>query len=248
MTLSVPTSVAHPARLLVLNPNTNPEVTRKVRLLAEPFAHACLHIDVHNPAQGPLSIENAAHRAEAERQVLALLAALPQPRPDAVVLACFDDLALEAARSQTGRPVVGCCEAGIAAARQASARFAIVTTVHEAVPGIRTLMLRYGAGPQATVRAAGIGVAAAAEAGDAATAAILRAAREAIAQDGAQAILLASGGLAGLAPLLRTQLGVPVVDAVEAAVAQAAELLAPAPDHRGSGQGRPATGTQLPGS
>jgi allantoin racemase len=218
---------APPARLLVLNPNTNPEVTHKVRQVAAPFATTGLRIDVAHPPRGPLSIENATQRAEAEQEVLAVLAALPSPRPDAVVLACFDDLALEAARALTGRPVVGCCAAGIAAARSHSTRFAILTTVHDAVPGIRVLMQRYAAGPQASVRAAGVGVADAARAGSATLDTLTRTAQQAIAEDGAQAILLASGGLTTLGPELAQRLGIPVVDAVQAAVAEAAALLVP---------------------
>ncbi len=216
---------AQPARLLVLNPNTNPEVTRRVRRVAEPFARAGLQLEVCNPPTGPFSIENAVQRCEAELTVIAWLRARPGPAPDAIVLACFDDLALHEARRLTGRPVVGTCEAGIAAARAHAPRFAIVTTVHDAVPGIRVLMARYHAGPQATVRAAGIGVADAAGASASALQRIAQTARAAIDDDGAGAILLASGGLTGLAPALSEQLGVPVVDGVQAAITHAVALL-----------------------
>ncbi len=215
------------ARLLVLNPNTNPEVTLRVRQVAEPFAAAHLQLEVCNPSRGPLSIENPEQRAEAEQEVLALLRALPRPLPDAIVMACFDDLALEEARALTGKPVVGVCEAGIAAARTMSPRFAIVTTVHAAVPGIRILMERYGAGAHASVHAAGIGVAVAARAGAEALEAITEVSRKAMRENGAEVILLASGGLSALAPSLASSLGIPVVDGVRAAIAHAASLLMP---------------------
>ena len=215
------------ARLLILNPNTNPEVTERVRQVAEPFAAAHLRIEVCNPSRGPLSIENPEQRAEAEREVLALLHSMQQPMPDAIVFACFDDLALHEARAITGRPVVGVCEAGIAAARAMSPRFAIVTTVHAAVPGIRVMMQRYNAGSQASVHAAGIGVAAAARGGAEAMDAISEVSRYAMREHGAEAILLASGGLAALAPSLASSLGIPVVDGVRAAIAHAASLLQP---------------------
>ncbi len=215
------------ARLLVLNPNTNPEVTRRIRQVAEPFARPGLCLDVCNPVHGPFSIENDEHRARAGQEVLDMLRALTEPLPHAIVMACFDDLVLDEARALTGRPVVGTCEAGIAAARAISARFAIVTTVHSAVPGIRVLMQRHGAGDQAMVHAAGIGVAAAAQAGPEALEAVVRTARSAIRDHGADAILLASGGLTTLGPLLSERLGVPVVDGVQSAIAQAVKLLMP---------------------
>ncbi len=213
------------ARLLVLNPNTNPEVTMRIRQVAEQFGTAYLQVEVGNPVRGPLSIEDSEQRSEAEREVLALLQALPKPLPDAIVLACFDDLALEDARALTGVPVVGVCEAGIAAARAVSPRFAIVTTVHAALPGIRVLMQRYGAGALASAHAAGIGVAAAAGAGPEALNAICEASRKAMRDDGAEAILLASGGLTALAPSLAIMLGIPVIDGVRAAIEHAAALL-----------------------
>ncbi len=124
-------------RVLVVNPNTNPAVTALVAQACSPFAHANLRFDVVNPLQGPFSIENAGQREEAERQVLALVAQrCAVERHDAYVTACFDDLALQALRARMPEPVIGTCEAGIAAARTLTPRFVIVTTVADAVPGI----------------------------------------------------------------------------------------------------------------
>ena len=213
------------ARLLILNPNTNPEVTHRVQQVADGFASKGLQLEVRNPSRGPFSIENPQQRSQAEREVLALLRAMPQPLPHAIVLACFDDLALHEARALTGRPVVGACEAGMAAARVISPRFSIVTTVHAALPGIRNLMERYGAGAGASAHAAGIGVAVAARAGPEALDAITEVSQRAMRDHGAEAILLASGGLAALAPSLAKRLGIPVVDGVHAAIAHALALL-----------------------
>jgi allantoin racemase len=44
-----------------------------------------------------------------------------------------------------------------------------------------------------------------------------------VAEDGAEAILLASGGLTGLGPTLSVALGLPVVDGVAAAIAAAVQ-------------------------
>jgi allantoin racemase len=208
-------------RVLVINPNTNPAVTQRVRAAAAGFESATLGVEVVNPARGPFSIETAADRTEAESEALALIAQAAHQRYAAYVLACFDDLALEAARARVDVPVIGTCEAGIAAARASSPRFAIITTFDAAVPGIRLLMQRHGAGPQATVRAAGIGVAAAADAAQDTMRRIVACARAAIDEDGAQVLLLASGGLTGLGPALAAAVGHPVVDGVAAAIGAA---------------------------
>jgi allantoin racemase len=84
-------------------------------------------------------------------------------------------------------------------------------------------MQRYGAGPLATARAAGIGVDEAARLEPEANERILRAIEASVEKDKARVILLASGGMAGLASDLTHRAGVPVVDAVEAALTVAAE-------------------------
>jgi allantoin racemase len=217
---------ALPRRVLVVNPNTNPAVTALVAQACSPFSNADLRFDVVNPPQGPFSIENAAQREEAERQVLALVAQRrATERHDAYVTACFDDLALQALRARMPEPVIGTCEAGIAAARTLTPRFVIVTTVADAVPGIAVLMQRYGAGDLATVRAAGLGVAEAAAAGTQSLDRLVHTVRAAAREDGARAVLLASGGLTGRAETLSRATGLPVVDGVSAAIARAVFLL-----------------------
>lgn len=124
----------------------------------------------------------------------------------------------------TGVPVVGTCEAGIAAARTVASRFSIVATVHAAVPGIHRLLTRYGATDICTVRAAGIGVAAAAAGAANTEDRINSTIREAIDRDGAEAILLGSGGLTGRAQELESRFGIPLVDGVAAAIKMAEGL------------------------
>lgn len=227
-----PSATAAPApgrapvrQVLVVNPNTNPAVTRKVRAAAAEFESASLRVDVVNPLRGPFSIETAAEREQAEREAVALIGQRAFSGYDAYVLACFDDLALEAARGLVNVPVVGTCESGLAAAHALSPRYAVVTTFDAALPGIRLLMQRYGASAQATARAAGIGVAAAAaaDAEDDAMRRIIDCARAAASEDGAEVILLASGGLTGLGPALSKALSLPVVDGVAAAIGAAVE-------------------------
>jgi allantoin racemase len=212
-------------RILVINPNTNPAVTQRVREVAERHATATISFTVVNPSEGPFSIETPADRYEAQDHTLRLIRESVKQDYAAYVMACFDDLALEEARALVDVPVVGTCEAGIAAARSVSPRFAIVTTVHDAVSGIRTLMKRYGAGPQASVRAAGIGVAEAASGQDAIRERFVQTVRDAVREDGAKAILLASGGLTGQAPDIARATGTAVLDGVEEAIRRSLVLV-----------------------
>jgi allantoin racemase len=212
-------------RILVINPNTNPAVTQRVREVAERHAVGGMVFDVVNPQEGPFSIETPAHRAQAQVHALALIRAGVNSGYAAYVLACFDDLALEEARALVDVPVIGTCESGIAAARAVSPRFAVITTVHDAVSGIRTLMKRYGAGAEASVRAAGIGVAEAASGQHAIRDRFVQTVLDAVREDGAQAILLASGGLTGQAPDIADATSMPVLDGVEEAILRSLELV-----------------------
>ena len=226
MSRGLPTPAVRPRRILVVNPNTNPLVTSRVRAMADRCESAGVTFEVINPAAGPFSIESESDKRQAEVEVLNLIGSKAYLDYDAYVLACFDDLALQAVRQMVAVPVVGCCQAGIEAARAVSPALAIVTTVDAAVPGIDRMMKRYGAGDLASVRAAGIGVDDAARAQPQAQARLQQAIAQAIAQDGAQVILLASGGLTGQADRIGAQAGVPVIDAVEAALRQAVRVCA----------------------
>jgi allantoin racemase len=212
-------------RILVINPNSNPLVSQRVRLASAAFQTPELTLEVVNPSDGPLSIENDVQRAEAEGHVLRLVRERLDRRYDAYVLACFDDIALEAVGKLVSVPVIGTCEAGISAARATSPRFAVVTTVHSAIPGIHELLRRYGAGNDCVVRAAGVGVAAAASAQADTLERIAATVEAALREDGAQAILLASGGLTGYADSISARFGVPVLDGVACAIALAVQSL-----------------------
>ena len=66
--------------------------------------------------------------------------------------------------------------------------------------------------------------------------------RASIEQDGAEAVILAGGPLAGVAPLLQPEVAVPLVDGTAAAVRLAAALAGLAPAARPRRQRAPLTG------
>jgi allantoin racemase len=95
---------------LVINPNTNPLVTQRVRAMADRFESPGVTLEVINPAAGPFSIESELDKRQAEAEVLKLIGASAHLGYDAYVMACFDDLALQAARQVVAVPVIGCCQ------------------------------------------------------------------------------------------------------------------------------------------
>ncbi|RWR04849.1 aspartate/glutamate racemase family protein [Paenirhodobacter populi] len=203
-------------RLLIVNPNGNPVVNGLLHQVARQVVPEDIEVQVLNPAGSPLSIETPTHRAVAEPLAVDLL--IGNPGFDAYVMACFDDIALEAGRRLLDAPVVGAVEAAVAFARLRADRFAVVTTVETAVPGIRRVLSALGAEDQCAVLAAGMGVAAAAAGSGAADRQLDAAIARARDRDGAGVIILGSAGLAGRAQELEHRHGLPVIDAMEAAI------------------------------
>lgn len=208
-----------PVRLLLVNPNSNPAVTALAAAAAGRVLGRGAVAEAVEPDGAPLSIETLDQRRRAEPLAIDLLAR--HMGYDAYAMACFDDIALAAGRRFLGRPIVGSAEAALAIARCFAPRVAIVTTVETMVPGIRALLREMGAEGWCSVRAAGVGVADAAGGGDAIAARLDAAIALARDIDGAGAIILGSGGLAGRAPDLARRHGLPVIDSVEAAVGMA---------------------------
>lgn len=208
-------------RLLVINPNTNPVVTTRIRELCERVVAPGTEVVVVNPVTGPDTIETSADRDAAVPGVLSIVEARRAERYDGYVMACFDNIGIRELRGMVDGPVVSTCDAGIAVARTLCLRFAIVTTVAEAIPTITGLIEHNGVRDICTVRAAGIGVAAAADMGPAEERKIRQAMHLAVEEDGAEVILLGSGGLSGRVETLANGFMCPIVDGVAAAVKMA---------------------------
>ena len=206
-----------PRRILVINPNTNSTITSFMRKVAEELALEGIVTSVINPDSGPISIESDHDRRMVEPQVIEIVRRAEDSGYNGIVIACFDDIGLEEARRIASVPLVDAFRASISMVSHLASRFTIVTTYDGAVAPITALVNRLYPSLQYTVRAAGIGVAEAASSGSAHEK-LCQTIQNAIEKDGAEAIVLGSGGLAGKAEALSVQFGIPMVDAVGAAI------------------------------
>lgn len=212
------------SRILVINPNTNTQITNRIRALGNAIISPGTSLYVTNPVRGPFGIETAAERAAAEPNVIEMIQEGENAGYDAFVLACFDDIGLDAARKLVSCPVVGTFEAGIGVARTLAQRFSIVTTYTGAIKTIDKLIDQYGVSDIAKVRAAGISVADASNPNNG-NDDLAEAFEQSINIDKAEAILLGSGGLTGRATSLSTQFRIPVIDGTAAAIKLAESAL-----------------------
>lgn len=193
-------------------------MTDKVELAAKRVASAQTEIIACTSSTGPVSIEGYYDEA------LSLAGLLQEirnhPDVDAVVIACFDDTGLDAARCLTDRPVVGIGEAGYRMAAMLSNQFSVVTTLARSVPALKHNLLRYGLERHCvSVRASDVPVLELEHGKPEALSRIESEIRKAIEQDHAEAIVLGCAGMTDLAKGYADRFEVPVLDGVTCAVA-----------------------------
>lgn len=209
----------HPMRILIVNPNTTAAMTEKIGAAARAVAAPGTEIIAVNPADGPVSIEGYYDEVFSAPGLLAEIAKGEARGVGAHIIACFDDTALEAARSLASAPVIGIGEAAFHMATMVAYRFTVVTTLSRSIAAIETNLLKYGlAGRCARVRACEVPVLALDDPASNASAQISAEIEGAKRDDRAEAIVLGCAGMADLAARLAEQHGLPVIDGVSSAV------------------------------
>ncbi|MCS6890849.1 MAG: aspartate/glutamate racemase family protein [Rhodovarius sp.] len=223
-------------KLLLINGNTDQAITDRLAMLARaalPRLGLAAEIAAVTAPFGARYIATRAAAAVAGHAVLVALAralSAPAAQFDAVVIACFGDPGLEAARELCPLPVIGMAEASLQLADRLAAggRIAVLTGGAAWVPMLEEFCLIRGLGPdRVLVRAIPPTGAQIAAAPEAAIAALAREAQAAAAA-GAAAVVLGGAGLAGLAQRVAEAAGVPVLDSLDCALTAAAAA-APGP-------------------
>ncbi|MGF1517593.1 MAG: aspartate/glutamate racemase family protein [Nodosilinea sp.] len=206
-------------KIQVINPNTTADMTAKIGAAARQVAAPGTDLVVCNPTMGPVSIEG--HYDEA----LSVLGVLDEVRRgeaagmQGYVIACFGDPGLRAARELAQGPVVGIAEAAMHLASLVAPQFSIVTTLSRTRGIAQHLVATYGMERHCvSVRATDIPVLDLEHNGAGVYQQIVQECQRAIAQDGAEVIVLGCGGMADLTADLAAELGVPVIEGVTAAV------------------------------
>jgi allantoin racemase len=206
-------------RLLIVNPNTTASMTAKIGKAAKAAAARGTIITAVNPDMGPASIEGYYDEAFSVPGMLAEIAKAESSGVDGIVIACFDDTGLEAARQAASAPVIGIGEAAFHLASLIAYKFTVVTTLSRSIATVETNLMKYGLASRcARVRAAEVPVLSLEEPGSPARRDIAAEIAKAKTEDRAEAIVLGCAGMADLARDLEREHGLPVVDGVAAAV------------------------------
>ena len=214
-------------RLLLVNPNTSAAMTAGLTDSARAVAAPGTVVVGRRSSFGPASIEGHYDEVFGAAGVAEQVRLAQGEGFDAVVIACFGDPGLDAARELTTAPVLGIAEAAFHAASFVATGFSVVTTMTRTCVIAERLVVRYGFERTCRgIHGTDIPVLALEACGEDTIAQIEAAARAALVRDRSGAIVLGCGGMSALCHTLQQRLGVPVVDGVSAAVKLAEALVA----------------------
>lgn len=211
-------------RILAINPNATEAMTQAILTAARAAAGAGVTVEGHTCVGAPPAIEGPEDGEAAAPHVAAAAARAREQGFDAVIVGCFDDTGLDAARAAFGGPTLGIGQAAFHAAALLGGRFSVVTTLAVSVPVIEDNLRACGlAVCCARVRASGVAVLAL-ESDPAAPGRVADEIARAVAQDGVGTVVLGCAGMAMLRDSLASPGGPRLIDGVRAAVALAEAL------------------------
>ena len=213
-------------RLLLINPNISDSVSALIRTEAQRSAAPGTEVDVVTAPFGVAYIETR-FEALIGAYAAAQLAGEHAHKYDAVVVAAFGDPGLGGLREVLDVPVTGLTEAALASAHLLGHRISVIAISQRIQAWYREVIESYGFGSRlASIRALDRPISAIGGVQQEHAQALKSLAERAVAEDGAEVIILAGAPLAGLARSLHGQLPVPVVDGVSSAVRHAETLAA----------------------
>ena len=203
-------------RLLWLDPiGTDIYRAPTLALLRAACGRDCEIDFVSLPAGRPLDLEQPAAEASVVPDIIEIVAGASH---DGILIGCFLDTALAKARSiARGCFVTGPCEATTHAACEQPGRFSILAGRDSWTARIQRNVEAYGAASRlASIRSANVSVAELAQGSSATRAALERAGRQAVEQDGAEKVILGCTADIGSRDELEKKLKVPVLDSIVA--------------------------------
>jgi len=213
-------------KILVINPNTSESMTDHIREALESVKRSDTELTVICPSKGPNTIESAYDEAYAIPPTLELVKKANEEGYDAVILACFSDPGLEAAKEVSAIPVVGIEEATLHMAAMLGAKFSIMTPRKQRIASKSEHVHMRGLSHfLASVRSLDLSVAET-DANPARTKQrLMDEAKTAVETDGAEVIIMGCAGMAGYAEEIEKALNIKMLDPAAVAL-KTAEAMA----------------------
>lgn len=206
--------------ILVINPNSNPAVTRGFDEALEPLRfQGGPQIICETLEDGPFGIETQAH---VESVALPLVQRVRERKDvSAFVIACYSDPGLFACREATAKPVLGIAECGLLNAMARGQSLGVLAIARRSIPRHVRYMRQMGIIDRLSAeRPLEMSVAEAAS-GEGTLARMITVGTELRDLDRADVIIMGCAGMARHRIALEAALGIPVIDPVQAAVTMA---------------------------
>ena len=201
-------------RIKVVVPVSTSVWDNMIREAYEAYKDPGTEIDIVNIEKGPESIEQIYDEPWAALPSLQEAEKAEKEGYDAVIDYCFDDPALEAIKETLNIPVVGINEPSVHLASILGRKFSIIGVGGaEGSPSFSDKLAIYGLSHKlASVRITDVRVLDIKKDFDKLVKALAEEGQKAIAEDGAQVLVLGCGGLLDIYEILQEELKVPVID------------------------------------
>ena len=207
--------------IVIINPNATASMTDA---MVETARKSVPGVDVvgWTPTKGPPAIQGEQDGQAAVPPLLELVKEADEAGAKAIIIGCFDDTGLDAARALASCPVIGIGQAAYHLASLYGARFSVVTTLDVSVPVLTANIGNYGLKQNlGRVRASGVPVLDLEDDRENTTHRVKMEIRAAVDEDHIDSVVL---GCAGMVHIVddADDLSIKLIDGVHAAVKLAA--------------------------
>jgi allantoin racemase len=207
-------------KILIINPNSSPEMTFKIKETALNFAAGAFEVDCLPTPGAPDYIETYEDQLKASPGMIQLVRENEETY-DAFIIACHCDPNLDAIKEITTKLVVGIGEASMKIASMLGHSFSVVTDTIHSIPNKEALARKYylqdamasARAPERNSEELSF------------EEKIFQAAEAAVKEDHSEVLVLGCAEMTGLDKRLQEQLGIPVLDGVVCALIIASGLV-----------------------
>jgi len=199
--------------ILIINLNTTENMTEKMKETAISVKDDDTVVKAITPNHGPVTIESSYDEAYAVPPVLEIIDNLDQEELDAILLGCFCDAGVPAAREISEVPIIAMEEATLSIALTLGNKFGVMTEKKPRVAMKELHIRRAGLMDRlASIRPLGLSVSDMDEKPEKTKKEGIKLAKKMVAKDGAEVLIMGCAAMAGYKDEVEEKAGVPVLD------------------------------------
>jgi len=209
--------------IVLINPNSTDAMTKA---MVDAASQAGIMLTGWTSHEGPAAIQGPEDGAACIPPLLTLVRKASDEGAKAIIIGCFDDTGLDAARDIASCPVIGIGQAAYHMAVLSGGRFSVVTTLDVSIPILERNIRAYGFTSQlARVRASGVPVLDLESDPSGTADIVIDQINRAVTEDKVETVVLGCAGMGHIPDYFHSARNIRLIDGVKSAV-QLAQLLA----------------------